>query len=326
MVPLVMISVDLLRLLIKGIDKMTLGWMQRTDSAATSFGLRNHVSKAALIACPLLFTGFIGIYSRSYTDDHVVPAGTPAQDAVAFSYVPYVRETNEILSHARYSRGGMLKLAYQWDDAVRSGRLQPLVPISFEDDPKQGARNEIFRAKCRVVARLLDDVIDQSSARNYHQAVVEAVLAARLSESLKYSSFNSVYTCSTEQKRALSLVAKIAHKLSADDKVLLRDSLATLQSNAAELGTLTRFSRTQYYDYLGRMSKQPVSIEDVHRTVLLTKRIASDPTSRDTLNLANSSVISSSSDDSPEYLSEMRVACAAEQTNQSAIKNFLAKL
>ena len=305
---------------------MTLGWMQRTDSAASSVSLGNQFSKAVLIACPLLFTGFVGIYSRRYTDDHIVPAGTPAQDAVVFSYLPYVRQTNEVLANDGYNRNAMVKLAFDWDSAARSGRLQPLIPVSFEDDPKQGARNQIFRAKSRLVAGLLDDVIDQSAAHNYHQAAKEALLATRLSESLKYSTFDSVYTCAVEQKRAVYLVNKIAHKLSSEDKALVRDDLARIQSNGAELATLTRFSRSQYYDYLERVSKQPVSIEDVHRTVLVTKRIASDPTNRETLSFLKSNVMTTPVDDGPEYLSQIRIACAAEQSNQSGIKEFLANL
>jgi len=301
--------------------------MLRTESEASTVKPRSQFSKSVLIACPLLFTGFVGIYSRNYSDEHIVPAGTPAQDAMVLSYTPYVRQANEIFNVAgQPDRAKVLQVAHNWEKGISDGKLQPLVPVSFEDSPQEGARSEIFQANSRIVDSLLDDASDRTRAGQYHQAAQEALLATRLSESLKYSDFDSVYAASAEQKRATALLKKMAPRLSPDDKVSLRNDLVAVQADAPELTTLTRYSRAQYYDYLGRMSKQPVSIEDVHRTVLVTKRIASDPTSRDTLAYIRTNLMQTPMDDGPEYLSDMRLAWASEQSNQNHLQQFLQHL
>jgi hypothetical protein len=105
------------------------------------------------------------------------------------------------------------------------------------------------------------------------------------------------------------------------DKV--RAGLCSISTDKQDLEALTRESRIQYYDWMARMSKQPISIEDVHRAEYVTKRVVSDPTSTNTLEFIRSTIMSSPSDDGPEYLSELRVAWASENSNESLIKKTL---
>ena len=284
---------------------MTLGWLHRSEAqAALAPRPGSRATKAVLIACPVVFTCFVGIYSRSYNDGFQVPSGTPAQDAVAFAYAPYVNQTNALFGSGTTpkDRSAMLNLATKWDSAVQHDQLQPLVPVSFEDNPEEGPRASIMKAKATLVSGLLDDATNQAQNGHAHAASSEALLATRLSESLKYSDFTSVHVAAFEEERAAAILSKVSKHLSPDDKAHIRDGLQLIKSNSGELATMTRFSRVQYYDYQRRMSKTPVSIEDVHRTVLFTKRVTSDPSSRDTLNFVRNSLIDSTNDDGSEYL------------------------
>lgn len=304
---------------------MTLGWFHRREAEyeeAAAMPKRKR-SGALLLACPLVLTCCIGIYSRSYNDDFVVPTGTPAQDAVAYAYVPYVKDTKHVFRTETPIRSELLDLAERWDQAARAGKLQPVIPVSFEDSPEVGARSSINRAKSTLVAGLLDDAITQTRDQKYSEAARSAILGIRISESYKYSDFNAVYQSSVEQRRAEDILARMIPHLDSSDKVAVRDSLNLIKANSQELATLTKFSRIQYYDYLRRVSKEPVSIEDVHRAVLVSKRIESDPTSKDTLRYVRSSMMQNSSDNGTEYLTELRMAWAGETSNQAKAKRLI---
>ena len=312
---------------LRGPTQMTLGWLHRA-SAEPKLNETHRLTKAVLVTCPIIFTCFVGIYSRSYSDQHIVPSGTPAQDAVALAYVPYVKATQQIFKGAAEptSRAAMLKLGNQWDVAVQKDELQPLIPVSFEDNPEDGARGAIFKAKSTLVSGILDDAIEQKQNGNFHEAANEALLATRISESLKYCDFASVNNATTEEERAMAVIRSALPHLDITDRETVRNGLALIKDNSDQLATLTRYSRVQYYDYLGRMRMQPVSIEDVHRTVLVTKRITSDPSGKDTLDFVRKSMLDSPSDDGPEYLSELRLAWISERSNVSEIDQMMSLL
>jgi hypothetical protein len=315
---------------VKGKQKdMTFGWLHRKEAEASLIPSRgSRYTKSILLTCPVVFSGFIAMYSRSYNDPFNLPASSPAQEAAVMAYVPYVAETKAVFAHGDTprSREAMLTLAKKWDLAVQAKELHPLVPVSFEDSPELGARGEVTRAKGRLVSGLLDDARKLADVGKADIAAEEVLLATRLSESLKYSDLNGVYLSSAEQQRATVVLNKIAKCLDAEDKAAVRSGLLAIQANAPTLELVTRYSRTQYYDWLRRMSKTPVSIEDIHRTVLVTERIASDPSSEAALKFVRRGLTQAPVDSGPEYLSELRVAWAAENASQKQIKRLLTSL
>jgi hypothetical protein len=286
------------------------------------------LSRAVLLACPVLFTGFVGLYSRNYDDMHTVPSGTEVQDQVAFAYIPYIQGTKQVfgLTSEPKSRTAMLALANKWDKASQKGELQPLLPVSFEDSPEEGARSAIMRAKGTLVSGLLDDATELAHQGKALESAREALLATRVTESLKYSDFTTVNVGNTEEDRALALLKKVSPNLDAAGKAEVRNGLTAITANSQDLAVLTRFSRIQYYDYLERVNKSPVSIEDVHKTVLVTKRITSDPRSAEALNYARMSLLQTPEDDGPEYLSDLRLAWGSQTESQKHIKAFLSTL
>jgi len=308
---------------------MTLGWFHRSERQPTlALQPGRKLSKAVLLACPIVFTVFVGVYSRSYDDPHIVPSGTPAQDALVFAYVPFVKETGQVFGSSAepQNRKAMLKLAHKWDTASQNGILQPLLPVSFEDSPQEGARSSVMHAKATLVSGLLDDATSLVHANKNHEAVQEALLATRLTESLKYSDLTSVNVANTEEDRALGILRRAGSRLDAAGKAEVRDGLSAITGNSDDLVALTRFSRIQYYDYLARVNKAPVSIEDVHQTVLVTKRITSDPRSPEALNYARMSLLQTPEDDGPEYLSDLRLAWSSQLSTEHHIKSLDSEL
>ena len=305
---------------------MTLGWSHRSKPTP-SLTRGSRFSRAALLACPLIFTCYVSISSRTYSDDHIVPSGTPAQDAQVYAYVPFVKATSSILHNASGpDRQALEGLATQWVEAAQKDQLQPLVPISFEDDPEEGARGTIMHAKSKIVAALLDDAVQLAKHGHGPQAAHEALLATQLSETLKYSDFNSVFVASVEEQRAGAILRKVAPHLNQVETTDVRNGLAYIENRSKELGALTRFSRIQYYDYMERMSKTPISIEDVHRTVLLTERVSSSPSSRRTMDFVRTEMVANPTEDGPQYLSDLRVAWASEHSNEAALARIAASL
>lgn len=309
---------------------MTIALFQRRSQEANFAELspRRGIGQTFLLACPLAFTGFVAIYSRTYNDLYDLPAGTPAQDAQVMAYAPYVKHVKTLLGHNKtdYSREQLVNLARRWDQAVRQDVLQPLTPISFEDSIESGARGSILRAKSRLVTALMDDAKSLAKAGQTAKAVDETLLAMRISDSLKFSDFDTVYLCSTEQKHQTLLLSDLAGKMDEPTKEKVRSQLTQILAGSKDLDALTRASRIQYYDWMKRMSKDQISIEDVHRTALVTKAIINNPGSPDTIRYLRTEVISPAPDGSPEYLSELRLACKSEQNNQRALKALASSL
>ncbi|MEA2553267.1 MAG: hypothetical protein QOJ65_1443, partial [Fimbriimonadaceae bacterium] len=180
------------------------------------------IAQHLLLACPIVFSGFVALYSRGYQDNHVTPTGTQEQDARVLAYAPFVKESKVVFNKGQIDREKLLALATRWDKAASASALKPLVPVSFEDSPEEGGRGEIMLAKSQVVAALLEDSRLLGEAGKADQAANEALLAMRLSESLKYSDFHSVYLAGQEQRKAVSRLHQVAPMLDAEARESVR--------------------------------------------------------------------------------------------------------
>lgn len=290
----------------------------RIDQTADDVARKPNWIRAIMFACPLFFTGFVAVKARTSTDTFDLPAGSPAQDAQALAYAPFVQQSQALLYHGDLTpekRVKVLALCRQWDAAVQRDQLTPVFPISFEDSPEEGARGSIFRAKGQLVAFLLTDANHLFHEGKSRPAIEETLLAMRLSESLKYSDFTAVNLSAGEQKRAIEMLSRNLSQLGPQDREKIRGQIKAIIDQAPNLAAMTRFSRIQYYDWLKRSQQQDIAITDVHRVVLLTDRIASDPTSKVTLQYVKRSYMDSPDEDRPEYLSQMRIACSSSRSN-----------
>lgn len=306
---------------------MTIALFPRRSQEANFAGLSQFraLTRKALIACPLALTGFMAVYTRNHEDNHEVPCASPAYDMQVLAYAPYVKAVKQLHGDTS-NRASMLALARSWDKAVSEDTLVPLTPVSFEDSVDEGARGSILRAKASLVSMLDDDAHVLAHQGQVKEAADETLLAMRLSESLKYGDFTTVYAATLEEKKQTEFLRHTTPLMDAATKAAVRAQLTQVAARQDELNDLTRESRVQYYDWMMRMTKQPVTIEDVHQTAYVSKRIVSDPSSRDTLQLLRSELTTKAADTGPEYLTELRLAWKAERSNQDGIQGLIKDL
>jgi len=297
---------------------------QPGDQPEKQIQTRN-VSKKVMAACPMLVLASIFAVSHTGSYQFSTPSATPSQDSQILAYVPYVKATNRILRSASAKSGEVLSLAKKWDAANQTGQLTPLSPVSFEDTIEDGARGDIFRAKAALVDKLLTNA-DQKMQRDHAGAVDETLLAMRLTESLKYCYFRSVFNASVEEEREISLLRNNENSFDTATKQRIHAAISQVNANTQDLKALTRASRIQYSDYVSRLNKEPVTIEEVHRTVLVTRRITSDPKAHDMMRYIANALIQTPTDSGPEYLSDLRLAWAAESANHDLLKKTLSEI
>lgn len=286
------------------------------------------ISEGVFVACPLIFSAFVALYSRNYQDRYQVPTSTPQQESAVLAYAPYVRDANLLFSKSNYyiDRKQMLQVAGNWQKADESGALQPLQKVSFEDSIQQGVRGQIMHSKSMLVSALFEDAKTLESSGQANQAAREVLLGVKLSQGLKYSDFNSVFLSDEEQRRAAAFLERNAKDLNSQTKQDAKDLFAKVLRDSSNLDAMTRESRVQYYDWASRITQSPISLDQARLTAMLTDRITSNPDGPRALHYTQSSIMDSEEDDSPVYLSELRMAWKAEASNKQAAKALVSQL
>ncbi len=280
-----------------------------------------------MLACPAIVLASVFTVSHTGSRKFESLTMTPSQDAAVMAYAPYVKATNKLQAAGENADSrDILALGKKWCGGIQSGALTPLAPISFEDSLQDGARGSIFRAKASVVDLLLKDAMAKMDDRQPHAAADEVLLAMGLTESLKYCDFHTVFNASIEEEREVGFLRANANLFDTATKQRIHAMLTTINSNTQDLEELTRMSRIQYNDYVSRMNQQPISIEDVHRTVYVTKRVAGDPKGHDMMRYIADALNQTVTDSGPEYLSDLRLAWAADDSTHELLAKTLKEI
>jgi len=304
---------------------MTLGWFDRTNIRPKAARKPIRPVHRFVQASPILFAGYLFAVSHTANSSFQSVTDTPTQDAHIMAYAPFVKDAQSVTHRQTINRFELIALANKWDAGVKAGDLLPVTPVTFEDSVQDGARGTIFHAKALVVNALLDDASDQARNGNHQNSVDETLLALRLTESLKYSDFHSVFLSNVEEGRAIGLLRSESGSIDDATKANVRTALLAINKGDDQLETLTKESRVQYYDYLRRTSQVPISIEDIHRTTYVTERIASNPASSDMMRYV-STALRTQDDGAPEFLSDLRLAWAAQGSNREVIAKAIKEL
>lgn len=313
---------------LKGNYRMTIALFSPRNPEAVQIKEDRHswVSQGTLVACPLIFSLFVGIYSRSQSDRFVVPTSTSQQEARTLAYAPYLQEQKKLFAKSNYQidRQQLLKVAKDWERGIDDGTLQPLAKVSFEDSLQQGVRYQILRGNSMIVSALFDDAQRLMLEDHANMAADETLLGVKLAESVKYSDLNTVFLGAEEERVASGLLASNWSALDKSHKAAVHATFGKVVADFSNLDGLTHRSRKQYYDWLMRTGDGTLSIEDVRRTAMVTNQIAANPTGRKAFALMRSGVVDGAGeDDCPEFLSELRMAWHAERTNQQESKSLL---
>jgi hypothetical protein len=164
------------------------------------------------------------------------------------------------------------------------------------------------------------------SSGQANQAAKEVLLGVKLSQGLKYSDFNSVFLSDVEQRRAAAFLQRNLSELNGQTKHDAKVVFTKVLGNSSGLDAMTRESRIQYYDWASRIMQSPISLDQARLTAMLTDRIASNPDGPRALHYTQSSILDSDEDNSPVYLSELRMAWKADGSTRQAVKALVSQL
>lgn len=274
-----------------------------------------------LVACPVLLSCLLLVHSRKVAGFQV-PCGTPAQDAQILSYAPELTAGRRLFSHSVFQvdRRSLLKLAEQWDDDIRAGKLRPLTPVSLEDSPQEGERGAIMRMESQVVAHLLMDANRLAANGNLEEATSEVLIAARLSESLKYSDFSTVYQAGQEERSEIDFLNTHCRTLSPDLRAAIRTECVAIFANRVRLKEITRLARDQFYDWKERMA-DPCTPGGIRVGLLLCQQIRDGQDSRGSIR----NILNLSDEGETAYIYEYRLAWRSEQRTEAAVSAALTR-
>jgi hypothetical protein len=277
-------------------------------------------SQGYFLAGPLILFGFLAFHSKS-VDSFQVPCGTSSKDAEAMAYAPIMRQGRLLFSHSIYKveRRSLLSLARLWDGKVKAGVLVPLTPVSLEDSPQEGERGAIMRMKSQVVSQLLSDAKRLAQNGKVDSATGEVLMAARLSESLKYSDFCSIYQAGLEERSESNFLATHWDRMSPATQAASRSEMALVVQKGTSLKSLTKLARDDFYDWKQRMAS-PCTLEGVRRTLNVCKTVQEDPTSRSSIKAIQ---VGAGDDSEVSYLYEFRLAWRSERQTESAMSKML---
>ena len=276
---------------------------------------------------PIFLCGGLALYSRAYKDPFEVQCGTKEQDEVVLRYAPYVREEHLLLScpKGKLERKQVLSLARRWDDAVRQGDLQPIRPVSFEDDPANGVRGNIFRCKSALVSYLMDDAERQSKTHRECEAAEEVLIAFRLTESLKYGDLESVGVTAVEENQELAFFSAHAHLICDRSQRQVRDAMQGLLAKNDSLAVLTEQSTNQFYDFQRRF-RGHLGASEIRETAMLGQRIRSEGKDPHTLRMVRKNYLGDNDDAGLQYLCSLRFAWRMELETKKKARTLLERL
>jgi hypothetical protein len=280
-----------------------------------------------LVACPFLFCGWLAFNSRIYKDSFEVQCGTQDQDARVFAYEPYVSEESLLLesNHHSVERARVLSLACRWDDAVHRGQLQPLSPVSFEDNCTEGVRGDIFRAKSQIVSYLLDDAGRLINKHCTCDAVDEVLLAVRLSQSLKYGDLDSISATSVEERDELSFLSSRASLMCEKSRKDVLDEMTNLSHEHTMMLATTQATSARFYDYQERF-RGNVGVSEIRQTAMLERRMREEGRVPKTLNMVRKNYLSDNDDAGLEYLCSLKLAWRSEDDIQRRANGLVQRI
>jgi hypothetical protein len=274
-----------------------------------------------MVATPVIFFAGLGVESRTYVDPYVPIEESSAEQAAITAYVDVMRATKPILRTRsdRVDPADLRRVADLWIQGSAKGELKPLYPVALDDTPTDGAKGQIFNAKSHLVTRLLTVAKAEAAKGNFDRAIEDADRAISVSQTLKFSCFESVHTSASEQKKALDLLLAIAPKLDDGQATWLRARLLALQQDQKPLNGIATVARRQYIEECIRQGEEPLSIEEGHQFVSVRKMIEQHPDAKEFRRLYQNSMLASNDPAAPALLTVARLSCSSQSEFAAAL-------
>lgn len=215
---------------------------------------RKLIYELMLLAPVLLLLG-IGVQSRTYNDPFEPDMMSPTEQARVEAYIPYVNSATSCLDGVpEFEKVNALRReALKWIGAHERGELRDLIPVAFEDDWSDNAKEEIFEARRVLGRRLLHWAEKNGDHVSIDGFARDAVLVMRLMEVLKYSDPKSAYESAAAQ---FGLVQKIASRLRTErskEASTWAPQLQQFLSKQRTFGAVASVARSRYFAYRQKM-------------------------------------------------------------------------
>jgi hypothetical protein len=279
----------------------------------------------SMVFAPAIFLVGLGVHARSLSDDFNFIANDPSHESATFAYVPYLKKSGAFLDwSAERSLPEARRVAKIWIAGAEKGELKPLTPISFEDTSSEGAKSEIFEVNGRIVTSLINGVTAEVSAKKYHEATQDAVLAVKVANILKHSDFISLFNSATAQRRAIQELGPAVGKLSEADGAKIASLLPIASTKTEVLGRMLQRSRQLFVSWRDRRGYEPLSIEDTQLLSDIPALVQGG--NAVAMQKMRHRMFASNDDYLPTYCSSLRIGVSAQDLLHRDIHSLVRKI
>lgn len=173
----------------------------------------------AMAIAPVVLTVGIGYHSRTYEDAFEWPNAKGDHSRIN-AYIGLVRETLPSVGPNRFDNEPQVReIAMAWIEGARTGKLQPLTPVTAEELYLSNQKGRILDANI-LLSRKLQTYADIHIANGkYREAATSLVLGSDIMQAPKYSNFVSLMRLSLLQSAILHRFETVYPKLGQKDRI-----------------------------------------------------------------------------------------------------------
>ncbi len=241
---------------------MTVLRMSRDPKTFSVMPAKKVVYKA-MIAMPAILLIGLGIKTHVEYDSFEFAAATPKLNSQILAYKDVVAATQKMSDpfardlDPRFVRS----LARLWVTGQKSGRLVALEPVSYDDNCRDGLKGEIMQANQRLSTSLNYISGLELEKKQYAASALDAMLAMKVVDTLKYSDYPTLVTGSLTQRRSLRLISATLPNLNGPDRDCVVSFLRVNKPKMQSYEHVASLEHLLFVEYLRRMDIEPTKIE-----------------------------------------------------------------
>lgn len=222
----------------------------------------------AMVIAPAVALAGIGIHSQTYVDPFEWPAISADHDHMT-AYLGVVQETTAATLHRSgdFNEEELRHAARRWISEASIGKLKPLVPVAYDDMVMTGVKGQIVSSMVVLHRALVGEADRHVKNGRYGEAAEDLLLSIRTADTLKYSSFLTVYRTSMLQANDVNRLNKIFGKLPEGQRLTIRAELSKLDKGPVSLQKIADHARKVYVEAIRRHADTEMAISTADRMI-----------------------------------------------------------
>lgn len=210
-----------------------------------------------LVSSPVVLLIAISAVGHLRKPAHIGAAGTADYDRRVLAYRDRVVEVERMTNPEAPPRVTALESeAQKWTAGYRSGTLEPLQPVAYEDHLRDGVRGEVLTAGLMLSSRLSAGAKTALEKGNYAQAAKDSLLATETVFGMRDFEFEAYLLCIHSARRSLDTLESAWPHLSAPERLALMPRLKELTVDPKEQEELIELDERHISDYFERQGRQ----------------------------------------------------------------------